>query len=377
MTRNKHYDVVILGAGLAGLSLARHLLLDTDKTILLLERLSEIPPSRQKVGESSVQLAGYYFSKVLDLESYMFHEQFMKYNLRFYWKNAGRDNSRFEDYGHVSIRPFSNIASYQLDRNTFEAELLRRNSESERFTLETSVSKIDVDLSEDDGEAPHHLRFQVGDDEAAVTAGWVVDTTGRVRLMANRKKLRKESTLHHGSFFWWVEGLVDIEKLTDRSQREIRLRPERSQIGHLPMFLATNHFMDEGLWFWVIPLQGKTSLGIVYDSAVVPHGDVFSVEKATRWVCERFPLFARDLPQRKVLDASGLKRYSHDCEQTISASRWAMAGESGRFTDPLYSPGSDLIAIYNTLIVEAIKTSDPKERTAKCEIFEQLMRAVY
>lgn len=375
MTQNNHYDVVILGGGLAGLSLARHLLLDTDKTVLLLERLSEIPPSRQKVGESSVQLAGYYFSKVLDLESYMFHEQFMKYNLRFYWKNAGRDNSRFEDYGHVSIRPFSNIASYQLNRNTFEAELLRRNRESERFTVKTSVSKIDVDLAE--GSDPHHLCFQVGDDEVAVTAGWVVDTTGRVRLLANRRKLRKESTIRHGSFFWWVEGLVDIEKLTDRSQREIRLRPERSQIGHLPMFLATNHFMDEGLWFWVIPLQGKTSLGIVFDSAIVPHDDVFSVEKATRWVCERFPLFARDLPRRKVLDSSGLKRYSHDCEQTISASRWAMAGEAGRFTDPLYSPGSDLISIYNTLIVDAIKTSDPEELAAKCEIFEQLMRAVY
>ena len=32
------YDVAIIGAGLAGLSLARHLLLETDSTILLLDR---------------------------------------------------------------------------------------------------------------------------------------------------------------------------------------------------------------------------------------------------------------------------------------------------------------------------------------------------
>ena len=67
----ERYDVVILGAGLAGLTLARHLLLDTERTVLLLERRDEVPPPRQKVGESTVQLAGYYLSKVLDLEEYL------------------------------------------------------------------------------------------------------------------------------------------------------------------------------------------------------------------------------------------------------------------------------------------------------------------
>ena len=43
-------DVVILGGGLAGLSLARHLLLATDKTVLLLEKRDILPQARQKVG---------------------------------------------------------------------------------------------------------------------------------------------------------------------------------------------------------------------------------------------------------------------------------------------------------------------------------------
>ncbi len=94
----KHHDVVIGGGGLAGLSLARHLLLDTDKTILLLERRAEVPPPRQKVGEATVQLSGYYFSKVLDLEEHLLREHFMKYNLRFFWKSSRRDNRSYEDY---------------------------------------------------------------------------------------------------------------------------------------------------------------------------------------------------------------------------------------------------------------------------------------
>src|SRR5215831_1380083 len=93
-----HYDVVIVGAGLAGLSLARQLLMNSTQEILLLEKRTEVPPPRQKVGEATVQLSGYYFSKVLDLEEHLLREHFMKYNLRFFWPTAGRVNDSYEDY---------------------------------------------------------------------------------------------------------------------------------------------------------------------------------------------------------------------------------------------------------------------------------------
>src|SRR5215472_5522650 len=108
MGASEQYDVVIIGAGLAGLSLARQVLLASDKKILLLDKRPQVPSPRQKVGESTVQVGAYYYSKVLDLEEYLLHEQLMKYNLRFYWKTPGRDNRRFEDYGHSYIRTFSN-----------------------------------------------------------------------------------------------------------------------------------------------------------------------------------------------------------------------------------------------------------------------------
>jgi flavin-dependent dehydrogenase len=373
------YDVVIVGGGLAGLALARHLLLDTDKTILLVERKSELPPKRQKVGESSVQVAGFYYGRVLELEEYLWLHQFMKYNLRFYWKSGGRDNTRFEDYGQSFIRPFSNIPSYQLDRNTFEGELLRRNLEEARFTLRLGIKDLETDLAQTFEAGPHAVRFKSAAGEAAVEADWVVDTSGRGKFLAKTRKLERRNAIRHGAFFWWVEGLVDVDRLTDLPYREIRKKPERRFQGHLPSWLATNHFCAPGLWFWVIPLQGKTSLGLVFDKEVVPftYEEVGSVAKATKWVLENFPCFARDLPHRKVLDFGGLRDYSHDCAQTINPARWALAGEAGRFTDPLYSPGSDLISIYNTLIVDAIKTGDAGELAGKCQVHEQLMRAVY
>lgn len=372
----KDHDVVILGGGLAGQTLARHLLLETDKTVLIVDRKAELPGRHQKVGESSVQVAGFYFSKILDMEEYLLREHFMKYNLRFYWRSGGRSNQGFEDYSHASIRPFSNIASYQLNRNTFEAELLRRNLEDERFELRAGAHSLEVDLVEESAQN-HCVRFTVSSEQEEVHCGWVVDTTGRKRALARQLDMRRPTAIQHNAFFWWVDGLVDIDKLSDLSRREMRKRPDRAAIGHLPFWMATNHFMDEGMWFWVIPLQGKTSLGLVYDPAVVPHEEVFSVEKATRFVCERFPLFARDLPYRKVLDSGGYRGYAHDCTRTISPSRWAMTGEAGRFSDPLYSPGSDLISFYNTLVVDAIATDDPEELQRKCPLFEQIMKAVF
>jgi len=81
------YDVVILGAGLAGLSLARQLLMYTDRTVLLLDKLENPPGKNQKVGESLVQLAGYYFSKILDLEYHLLkHDE----GLFFALENSGQ-----------------------------------------------------------------------------------------------------------------------------------------------------------------------------------------------------------------------------------------------------------------------------------------------
>ena len=368
------YDVVIIGAGLAGLTLARQLLLNTDKRILLLDKRTQVPTPRQKVGESTVQVGAYYYSKVLDLEEYLLHDQLMKYNLRFYWKTPGRDNSRFEDYGHSYIRTFSNIACYQLDRNTFEAELLRCNCSDPRLTFHAGATALDVSLA---GDGPHDVRYVSGGARHTATTRWVVDTSGRGKYLARRLGLTKTNPIRHGASILWVDGVVNIDKLTDRFPKEVRLKRERASIGHLPFWLSTNHFMGEGLWFWVIPLRGKTSLGLVYDNALVRRERVNSADKLLRWACEEFPLFARDFPTRKVLDYNALKDFSYDCGQTISAERWALAGEAGRFTDPLYSPGSDLIAVYNTLITDAILTDDPDDLAFKCRLYERLMRAFY
>ncbi|MDA1013428.1 MAG: hypothetical protein O3A00_03120 [Planctomycetota bacterium] len=375
MNVTKHkYDVVILGSGLAGLTLSRHLLRETDKTILVLDKSPDVPTTKQKYGESSVQVGGYYYSKVLDLETYLWHEQFMKYNLRFYFKTAGRSNTQFEDYAQAYIRTFSNIPCYQLDRNRFEADVLKMNQADSRFEMLHPVQNLAVELSESDR---HTISYRHGDTDYSVSTEWVVDTTGRGRMLARQTDRRAPSPIDHGSAFMWVDGTVDLEKLTDRSPREIRLNKNRRETGHTPHWLATNHFMGEGFWFWVIPLRGMTSLGVVYDNALIDGKQFTSAEKLLDWICTEFPLFERDLRKRKTVDFNVLKSYAHGCTQTISSSKWAMSGEAGRFNDPLYSPGSDFIALHNTLIVDAVKCKSARKLARKCWLSEMLMQSCY
>ncbi len=369
-------DVVIVGAGLAGLSLARQLLLrDPARRVLQVDKRDQIPPPGQKVGEATVQVSGYYFSKVLELEEYLLREHYLKYNLRFYWKTAGTA-TQIESYSQSYIRGMSNVATYQLNRNELERELLRRNVEHPSYRLDLAARDIDVALDAD-GTQPHRVTYSADGVRRSVSATWVVDATGRSHLLSRRHGLERPNPIRHGASFFWVDGLVNVERLTDASATASRLSPARRWLGHMPQWLATNHFCEEGLWFWVIPLHGITSLGLVYDNRRVDPETVNDPAKIIPWICEHFPIFARDLPNRTVLRWSCYRDFSFDCAQTIDRGRWALIGEAGRWSDPLYSPGADLIAIHNTLLTDAIGITDAAELAEKTALYEQLQRALY
>jgi flavin-dependent dehydrogenase len=389
MTIQKHCDILIIGGGLAGLTLARQLLLETDRSVCIIDKSQELPISRQKYGESTVQVGGYYFGKVLELEHYLFHEHFMKYNLRFCFKTKGRENNDYSDYGQSFIRGFSNIPCYQINRNRFEADLLEMNSQSDRFSVFQGISDLEIDIPVSDvsatgldynakptyGVSSKQIAFTVQGERHRIDSEWVIDATGRGRVLARHREGSERSTIDHGAAFLWVDGTVDVENLTSLTVRERRNSTSHRSTGHLPHWLATNHFMGESFWFWVIPLRGKTSLGLVFDRTVLDVNSVSSAQLLLNWVCREFPLFSDDLQSRKVLDFNCLRSFSHSCKQTIDSSGWAITGESGRFLDPLYSPGSDFIALHNSLITEAIACRDDRSRSRKCWLYEQLMHS--
>jgi flavin-dependent dehydrogenase len=367
-------DVVILGGGLAGLTLARQLLLESDCRVLVLERQDTVPGPRQKVGESTVQVAGDYFGRVLDLEVYLMHEHFMKYNLRFSWRTKGTAGDRIEDYSQSYIRQYSNIPCYQVDRNRLEAEIARRCSADSRCEIVTSVRDLEVELASD---GRHRVAFRSGETTAVIHPAWVVDASGRRRFLARQLGLDRPSPIDHGATFWWVDGIIDMDRLGNETQRQRRLRSSQCQVGHSQQWLATNHFMGHGFWLWLIPLHGKTSVGLVYDPQYVPREQVRTADRAAAWSANRFPMLAPSLLAKPIEEWAGFRSFALDAERVISTDRWALVGEAGRFSDPLYSPGSDQIALHNTAIVGAINSANTTELQQRVGLAEPWLRGMF
>lgn len=360
----QHFDVIIMGGGLAGLTMARQITQAIPQwSVAVLERhCRPLPEAAWKVGESSVEVGSHYFEQ-LGLSQYMLDRQLVKFGLRFF---PGGGHLPIHERTEVGPSREPIVKSYQLDRGRFESDL-RAMLERDGVTLFEGYKATDVALAgERDGarassvlcEQNHHvLASKIRRDASApvepprpLTCRWLVDASGREAVLRRQLDLR-EASGHVAHAGWFrVEGKVDINDWVKGTAGEARWNREEWSAER---WRSTNHLMGNGYWCWIIPLaSGNTSIGVVVHDEYHGFTTVNTLDACFDFLRRHEPQMFEAVRQCTVMDFRCLRGYSHGAHDLWSANRYAVIGEAGAFVDPLYSPGSDFIAFANSFTLE-------------------------
>ncbi len=341
--KQQHYDVIIIGGGLAGLCLARQLKqTKVSFNILVIERNQyPVPEAAHKVGESTVELGSHYLRVVLGLDDHLKECHLPKAGLRFFFSDGS--NRFIERRLEMGGNDFPPAPSFQIDRGRLENYLYET-------CCELGIDIIDgCNVLACERSSPHHIIAKKAETKLVFTSGWVVDASGRFGLLKRQYELQK-SNEHNVSASWFrIQKKIDIDDwYSDGWHKEV---PKGLR------YYSTNHLMGKGYWVWIIPLPSNyTSIGIVVDGSEHNFNEINRFPLALKWLQKFEPQCAEivDVNKEYLVDFHVMRNISYGCQQVFSDEKWCITGEAGLFLDPYYSPGTDFIAISNTFITQLI-----------------------
>ena len=352
------YDVLIIGGGWAGLTLARQLKLNkADIKIQLLEASTEF---KSKVGEATVEMTGHYFMKQLGLVNYLYNRQLPKNGLRFMFDSPEHDLNVYEmsEHGTTSIPPHP---AFQIDRARFESDLMSMNRDAGIEILQ-GAKVTDISIGENDTLST--ASFTYNEKDQSTSAKWIVDCSGRHRLSRKHTKLHRQENVPENFAAWGrFKNIQDIDAMGSEEWR-------KKAFGR---FLSTIHFTGDGYWVWFIPLAGGyTSVGIVGEN----HKFESKPTKKDSFLAflNQHKSIANLLEGSELMDFEAWGQLAYRADEFIFKDRWATSGFASMFLDPLFSGGGDMIALFNDHICDQILSdlSEPNTALANQRLQEQL-----
>ena len=312
------------------------------------KRPEPAPESAFKVGESSVEVGAYYYRNKVGMADHLDDKHIRKLGLRFFL-SAG-DNSDITRRVEFSTPPTRSesrvrqrVFTHQIDRGVFENELfdraIARGADAHRgWRVE------DVELLPDEA---HKVMLSSEGGATRTSDGTLGRGRDRARQPAAAQARPAEGDAWHNVNAVWfrLKGGMNYEDWSDDEEWKSPGLPEPG----VRKRRRPSHLIGEGYWVWMIRLKpGPISIGLVADPRFHPFEQINEFPKrrssGSSSTSRRCTGRSRTASTR-CRTSSSSRTISYASTKYFSTDRWTLAGEAACSIDPLYSPGSDFIAL--------------------------------
>ena len=323
---NNTYDVIVMGGGPAGSSVAS-MLAREGRQVIVFEK--EIFP-RHHIGESLMTDTYWSFRRMGLLEKLRDSPFVRKYSVQF--ANAAGKESRpfyfFEAVHHESA------VTWQVTRAKFDELLI--NHAAEQGAVVHQGALVKQVLFEGDRAVGVEVEMPDGSREQFF-AKVVVDATGQMAMLSNK-------------FRWRVRDPKLKKAVLYSYWKNVHREPDLN--GGATLVLRTEH--GSGGWVWYIPLEDVTSVGIVADPDYLLKGrgqDLAKIYNEEIEKCE--PCRRRVAGGERVDKIYSILDYSYRSKHN-AGNGFIIIGDAYGFLDPIYSSGVLLALKMAELAADAI-----------------------
>lgn len=374
-------DVCVIGSGVVGLINAIALS-KRGLSVVCIDQPTEKQQASYKVGESLLIYSNAFLRVLGELDDAL-NKSFPKDG---FWMVSGLEGrSSFDDgvteWGFEStmpqhwfkrfVHPFFPRAMFQdsqIVRPEIEAELRDRARVTEGLTFLDRGLVRDVELGEDGHDHVLSWSSRNKSESGRVHARWMVDCSGRARLLARRfghdlpMEDEFKTTAAWGQFSGCTDQLFDGRWSYRFPDGDVAHR-ERN----------TLHLWGEDYWIWMIRLAGdRVSVGVTYHRNRPPEeGNAREVY----WkIIRRYPMLEW-LKEDNLLEFSAYKDVQHCTDTFVSSKRYAMVGDASSIIDAYYSQGISL-SMSTSWHAANIAQRDVKEGILDTQYIDHVNRAV-
>ncbi|GHI83238.1 NAD(P)/FAD-dependent oxidoreductase [Streptomyces xanthophaeus] len=341
-------DVCVMGSGIVGLINAIALA-KRGLTVVCVDQPTEKQLASYKVGESLLVFSNAFLRAIGELDEPL-EKSFGKEG---FWMAHGLEgrtsfDESVSEWGFESdlpprwIEKIKNPLFYrtmfkdsQIVRPEIEEALRERVRSIEGLTFLDRGLVRDIELGDEDNDHVLHWSSRNKKESGEIAARWMVDCTGRSRLLARR--FGHDIPLDDGfstTAVWAQFANCSDETFDERWNFSF---PD-GDVAHRDR--NTLHLWGDGYWIWLIRLNGdRISVGVTYDRGRPPEDgnarDVF-------WkILRRYPMLDW-LREDDVLEFSAYRDVQNMTNTFVSPKRYAMVGDASSIIDAFYSQGISL-----------------------------------